>query len=170
MIERKCFHCGNDTTNPKFCSRSCSASFSNKIPKRKLSRKCSHCENLVRNYRSTLCEHHFQTKTIEDRSELRSRTLESYYSRDSLKGLHPSSRSAHVRGLNRSWNKDMTQRPCVCCGYSKHVELAHIRPISSFPLTATLGEINSRENIATLCPNCHWEFDNGLLELPPFRE
>ncbi len=56
--------------------------------------------------------------------------------------------------------------PLVCiCGYSKHVEICHKQAVSLFPDTATMIEINNLANLLALCPNCHWEFDNGLLKL-----
>ena len=39
-----CLSCGNETKNPKFCSKSCSASYNNKkFPKRKPEHKCIDC-------------------------------------------------------------------------------------------------------------------------------
>ncbi len=32
-----------------------------------------------------------------------------------------------------------------------------------------MGEVNSKDNIIQLCPNCHWEFDKGLLSLQQIR-
>lgn len=165
MEINKCLHCGNETTNPKFCSRSCSAKETNKIPKRKLSKKCSNCDSLVRNYRSTLCEHHYQEHLKRKSDYVKNMTLADYTERDCIKKLHRSSRFAHIRGLCRTWNKDKLELPCHICGYSKHVELAHIKPLSSFPPTALLKDVNSPDNIVQLCPNCHWEFDNGLISL-----
>lgn len=52
---------------------------------------------------------------------------------------------------------------CCLCGYDKHYELCHIKAIYSFEDSATLDDINHISNIAPLCPNCHWEFDNGLI-------
>lgn len=49
------------------------------------------------------------------------------------------------------------------CEYKVHAELAHLRDISSFPDSAILGEINDTKNLALLCRNCHWEYDNGLI-------
>jgi predicted HNH restriction endonuclease len=43
--------------------------------------------------------------------------------------------------------------------------VCHIKPISSFEETVYLSVINSQDNLVLLCPNCHWEFDNGHLEL-----
>lgn len=54
---------------------------------------------------------------------------------------------------------------CAICGYDKHVEVAHIKPVSGFSDEATMREINSFSNLIGLCPNHHWEFDNGLLKL-----
>jgi|APGre2960657373_1045057.scaffolds.fasta_scaffold21147_2 5-methylcytosine-specific restriction endonuclease McrA len=54
---------------------------------------------------------------------------------------------------------------CKICGYDKHVELCHIKSIKSFPDDALLEDMNSEKNIVPLCPNCHWEFDHGILKL-----
>ena len=165
MSIKNCFHCGKETTNLKFCSRSCSAKETNKIPKRKLKKQCASCENLIRNHRSSLCEHHYQ-ESIKNRKEyLQNLTLNDYVNRKCIKKLHQSSKYVHIRGFCRSWNKDKSKLPCHACGYSKHVELAHIIPLNRFPLTATIGEVNASTNIIQLCPNCHWEFDNDLLDL-----
>lgn len=54
---------------------------------------------------------------------------------------------------------------CVICGYDKHVEVAHIKAVSEFSDNSTLREINSISNLIGLCPNHHWEYDNGLLDI-----
>lgn len=54
---------------------------------------------------------------------------------------------------------------CAICGYDKHVEIAHIKAVSEFPDDATIAEINDASNLIGLCPNHHWEYDNGILEL-----
>lgn len=53
---------------------------------------------------------------------------------------------------------------CDVCGYDKHVEVCHVKPIASFLDDATLNEINAPENLRGLCPNHHWELDNGMLK------
>ena len=66
----------------------------------------------------------------------------------------------------RSVYFDNTVSPkCEICGYTHHVEVAHIKPVSGFPESATIREINSIDNLIGLCPNHHWEYDNGILEL-----
>ena len=172
-----CANCGKESqklvtdirrTINDFCSRSCSTAFNNqRQPKRLPSpRVCIECNQTFRisvekhRGRSGLCP--ACTPTPE---EIRERTLASYRQRLSVAGRHPSWRNAHIRGLNRSWNKHLLRRPCQNCGYVKHIELAHRRPISSFPETATVGEVNALENNLVLCRNCHWEYDHGLLSL-----
>jgi uncharacterized protein YbaR (Trm112 family) len=54
---------------------------------------------------------------------------------------------------------------CKICEYAIHVEICHIIAVKDFPDTATLKEINSIDNLVMLCPNHHWEFDNGLFTL-----
>lgn len=153
-----CLNCNTETTNPKFCSKSCSASYNNTLyPKRKLKRKCSKCDNNVKSYRHTLCrEHHEEYKN----TKYKNKTIGEYRQLSSVKGKHPSWTNSHIRSFARSWLRHLTKLPCSICGYDKHVELAHIIAVSKFADTALLSEVNSEENIIQLCPNCHWEFDN----------
>lgn len=53
-------------------------------------------------------------------------------------------------------------KECKKCGYNKYVEVCHIKAISDFPATALISEVNSLSNLMYLCPNCHWELDNGI--------
>lgn len=71
----------------------------------------------------------------------------------------------HARGIAGS-----RKRVCVRCRYDKHVEVAHIRAVSSFPKAATYAEVNAPENLLILCPNCHWEFDRGMFSLAEITE
>lgn len=54
---------------------------------------------------------------------------------------------------------------CRICGYDKYVEIAHRQSVSSFPDSALVSEINDLANLVLLCPNHHWEFDAGMLDL-----
>lgn len=54
---------------------------------------------------------------------------------------------------------------CAICGYDKYVEVAHIKAVSDFPDEATISEINSISNLIGLCPNHHWEYDNGIIKI-----
>lgn len=58
-------------------------------------------------------------------------------------------------------------RRCSVCGYDRVVQVAHIRPVSSFPATASIKEINSDYNLMYLCANHHLEFDLGYIKKTP---
>jgi hypothetical protein len=79
--------------------------------------------------------------------------------------LSGSKKKAATRIRSRARAYTNTDKPCVNCSYDKHVEVCHIKNVADFPLTSTLNEINSSENLILLCRNCHWEFDNGMLRL-----
>ena len=52
---------------------------------------------------------------------------------------------------------------CAICGYSNHIEIAHIKAVSEFDDNTLISEIDNPNNLIGLCPNHNWEFDNGLL-------
>ena len=72
--------------------------------------------------------------------------------------------SARVRQLARKLYRCSSKpRVCFICGYSKHVEICHKRPINDFSDDSYILEINDIENLVALCPNHHWEFDHNYL-------
>lgn len=157
-MEKECDCCRKLTNNTRFCSRSCSAKITNKeSTKRKLTRLCTKCNNIIRNSRSLLCDMHF--KEYQNRFQQDS-TIGEYRSKLSVKDKHPSWFNSHIRHFARSWLKHLRDLPCAKCGYALHVELAHITPVSKFSDETKIGEVNREENVIQLCPNCHWEFDN----------
>ena len=133
--------------------------------KRKRTRKCCKdgCEELVRNWRSTLCEPHWQEykKSIYD---LEGKTLGDYRNKLSVKNKHGSYLNSHIRLFARNRLKHLTTCPCFNCGYDKHVELCHIQAVSSFDDSELITSVNNETNIIPLCRNCHWEFDHNLLD------
>lgn len=184
--QRACEYCGEPTLNPRFCSTSCSAS--RRLGKQNnppIARTCQVCSDVF--YCSTVhrsraycpkCKgsadwlviSHPRTQQRKGsisytRPAYRSLTIAQATSGPYLKGKHRSHITIYIRQFNRAWNKALLFLPCAACGYSKHVQLAHIKPVSSFPPEATIGEVNSPRNVIQLCPNCHWEFDHGLLAL-----
>jgi hypothetical protein len=145
-----------------FCSRSCAATYNNtKHPKRTLTKKCILCDNLIPSnlkYCKVCAENNYDThggprkKGIQYTDEL---TIEHVVKRTG------SNRYDRVRAhAHRKYKDELNKPVCNACSYDKHVEICHKRPISDFPKTTTLKEVNSKENILFLCPNCHWEYDN----------
>lgn len=54
-------------------------------------------------------------------------------------------------------------KACKICNYTNYVEVCHIKAIADFDKSFLIKEINSLNNLIYLCPNHHWELDNGLL-------
>lgn len=162
----QCLNCSKETKNPKFCNRSCTAVYNNKhFPKRRLFKVCELCTSIVRNYRSKLCEHHYQIDLFTKAESYKNKTLGELRAKSSVKGKHSSWLHVEVRAFCRSWNKNLTITSCIKCGYSKHVEIAHIKPIASFSDDTMLRTVNDPSNLLPLCRNCHWEFDHGLITI-----
>lgn len=49
--------------------------------------------------------------------------------------------------------------------YTNYCEVCHIKPVNGFSDESLVSEINDINNLVALCPNHHWEFDHGLLQL-----
>lgn len=76
-----------------------------------------------------------------------------------------SARSFIRRNSQENYLKSGKPLKCKVCGYDKHVEIAHIKAVSEFSDKTLIGEINSIDNLVALCPNHHWEYDNGILKI-----
>jgi hypothetical protein len=92
-------------------------------------------------------------------------TLGEFFDRFSKNGKNYSFATFELRKKCKIINKDKLIKPCHNCGYSKHVELCHIKPICKFENNDLVKEIHDPENIIQLCRNCHWLFDHGKLNL-----
>lgn len=64
--------------------------------------------------------------------------------------------------------KNCLDPKCIVCGYTNHVEVAHIKAVSNFSEDSLISEINDISNLIGLCPNYHWEYDNGLLDISKY--
>lgn len=156
---RKCIECKTKTPNPKFCDRSCSAKYNNrKFPKRKPEGECKCCQKPI-STPYTYCNKCWKIK----RSAIRLRstkTIGEYRKMPSIVNRHPSWLHSHIRELCRVTHAHLTKGPCEKCGYSLHVELCHLKPLSSFSDRTRINTVNARSNILALCRNCHWELDH----------
>lgn len=146
----QCLHCNQITANPRFCSRSCSSSFNNKAKPKRMKKVylCQTC-GIPITRRATFC-HSCKIQKGDDM------TLQNaiYHTH------HKSSAYALVRTRARAIAKLNNMNSCSKCGYSRHVEIAHIKPISSYPLDTMVSIVNAIDNLLALCPNCHWDFDH----------
>lgn len=173
-VETTCMYCDKNIVKSypdmmkgkyHFCSKSCSTSFHNKInPKRKAEiRLCKKCGKEVKgkNPKSKLCMDCGKELT----EKFKNFTFGEYKShvRITVKGYCRI--SDRVRYLNRSWNKNLLSLSCQYCGYGTHIDLCHKKPISKFSDDSKLSDINSLSNNIVLCPNHHWEYDHGILDI-----
>jgi hypothetical protein len=139
-----------------FCSRSCSATFNNhNMPKRVKSTRCIDCQGPIRwGYRRCKACHE-QLRRL-DQKTLQEATL----------GRTDATRYTGVRSHARKVFADSGKpKQCVVCGYDKHVEICHICEISAFPPETPVIVVNDLANLVALCPNHHWELDNGLIQM-----
>ena len=164
-----CAQCGTETgrSGPEkgclnvFCGRSCAAKYNSARYPRKPPPKCRKCGiALPRGSTSRMsCE-----KCKRPTYATTERTIGDVRRALGNKGKHRSWLHAAVREHNRTYNAVLRTR-CQVCGYDRHVELAHVQAINTFPDEALLIEVNSPLNNLVFCRNHHWEFDNGVLRL-----
>ena len=159
-----CKTCNLQTNNPLFCSRSCSATNSNKLkPKRRIEpqNQCTTCsKRLSRRGKSRKTNTCLSCISVAGLLKMSKRTKKEVAERSSkYKAVHKYQEIRnHARRLFSHLN--LLRTKCDKCGYPHHVELAHIKGIASFSDETLVEEINSVDNIKFLCPNCHWELDN----------
>lgn len=89
---------------------------------------------------------------------LRERTLGSF------KCLKGANKYGQIREDARKVASGLPER-CAHCGYERHVDVCHVKDISSFTDETLIAEINRIENLVKLCKNHHWELDHGFLKL-----
>ena len=162
MSDQICPECNSTfkskRNNQIFCNSKCTNSFNVKRWRLKNKKDCPKCNSKME-YDSLNCLN-CKKDTI-----FKKKTIKEYKAKLSMKNKHPSWANAHVRTFCKSWNSNLKSLPCQKCEYKMHIEFCHIKPISSFEESSTLGDVNSEDNIVILCRNCHWEFDNNIIKL-----
>jgi len=129
-----------------FCSHSCSATFNNQ------QREVKFREPKER-----------EVKQKKERFEF----LSGLTKKDLIDkhGVYYKFRAVIRKHAHYIFNKYNDDKKCKVCGYKPHVEVCHIKSVSSFSNDSLIDEINSIDNLVGLCPNHHWEFDNGIIGL-----
>lgn len=114
---------------------------------------CARCKgSKSQSRRDSLCRY---CRAQEKSQQISSTTVGELRRRYSVHAFHSKVRNYARYGREKA--------PCAECGYDFHTAVCHVIPVAAFPDTATLGEINSEDNLVNLCPNHHWEFDHGAL-------
>jgi hypothetical protein len=151
----------------KFCNRSCAAIYNNRIspkrvkldPNRKKEVPCKICGNP---HKVPFDSHQKLCSVCQDNRRLETISKGELFLR---RKNWQSARSSIRYHAAQVYQKSGKPSVCYICGYSNYVEVAHIRPVSSFKDETTITEINQETNLVALCPNHHWEYDQGILEL-----
>lgn len=142
-------------TKHNFCCRSCFASWSNTVTKRRqVEGACTICSQPI----STRHKYCYNCKPTLSKMTKKELILERGIA-DFHRAVRDHSRNSYLSA------KPVRLMECFVCKYNIHVEICHIKPVMSFDEDATVGEMNNLSNLIALCPNHHWEFDNGYLEL-----
>lgn len=76
-----------------------------------------------------------------------------------------SASSALRKNARIVYDKSGHPKQCNVCGYNKHYEVSHKKSVASFSDETKVSDINHISNLVALCRNCHWELDNGLIQL-----
>ena len=155
VIEPKITEKLSITKRKRYCDVKCSSA------SRKRECKCVPCIYCGKPLKRHLKK--FCTKSCASRSRgiLQSITKGDLFSKRSG---YQSARSAIQRDARTVYLWSKRKLECLICGYSKHVDIAHIKPVSDFDDACTVAEINAMDNLVSLCPNHHWEFDHGFLK------
>ena len=153
---RQCLNCGKETKNPKFCSQSCAAIYNN-THRPKVKRYCQRCGALIGE--GQFCQRKYCDNCSSIKVDWSVITL------DEVQNKATYQVSSRIRELARQITNGLNRfKRCAVCGYTKHVEICHIKPIKDFSGDTPITEINNLSNLVGLCPNHHWEFDNHLLD------
>lgn len=172
-----CLNCDVETSNPKFCSRSCSASLNNALmPKRKLNNRCFSCEGFIRsnvkycsecyqvfikNRKVKFCDKHQIDRIIKNGKtykciECNKEAVVSYRQR------------AKKRLVENFGGK------CKICGYKKSTRALHFHHVDPSTKSFGIGTGNTRKwelvleevkKCILVCSNCHGEIHDGLINL-----
>lgn len=165
-----CSECGNiieiagdqrvqDVRKKKFCNHSCAAIYNGKrrVRIKVVKNNCLICGIPIR-VNSVYCRNCYNANglLIETKGSLKNRLSPTSYG------------SIFVSHAKSIFTKSGKPNKCIVCGYDKHIDICHVKSIASFDDCATVGKINNIGNLVGLCPNHHWEYDKGDMDIVPF--
>jgi len=175
----RCLHCDeilyvgenqkvSEVRRKKFCNHSCAAKYNNL--RRESPEKCSR-RTLYKICECEQCHCEITLQRVKGKSFLKRKFCDDclQYNRNAFKRLTKGElfeKRGNWQSARSSIQKDARKiikdnnPSCAICGYSTHIEVAHIKAVSEFDDTSLISEINDRRNLIFLCPNHHWEYDN----------
>ena len=133
-----CVECDNKTSNPKFCSRSCSVTHNNRISKRRYEIKfCPICEDTVSRAArccSRKCSDKFIWQEVKNKIE-------------------QGDQSFGIRQYKR-YVIERDGKKCYECGWAKINTTSGKVPIELHHIDGNSSN-HDVDNLILLCPNCH---------------
>jgi hypothetical protein len=140
--EHSCVNCKKLTKNPKFCSRSCAASYNNKYKKKTIS-YCLNCKIELKNNRKKYCNHNC-------RELYRYNDFIQKWKNGLKQGTSGEGTSTYIRKylFNKYNNK------CQNCSWGKTNPTTGKIPLSIHHINGNWID-NNENNLKLLCPNCH---------------
>lgn len=139
----------------KFCNHSCAATYNNTHKEGK-KYYCQKCQQLIGVGYKEYSRRKYCDKCGSSTIDWDTVT----YGETKDKRLYQKHSRIRVLAQKVYQQKTNGNQKCEHCGYDKHIEVCHIKPINSFADDSKITEINAYDNLIGLCPNCHWEFDN----------
>lgn len=168
LHKRNCHTCNKETQKTSsdigknksgmfFCSISCRQIALNKLPRKRMTLQgsCKVCQKPISKKRKR-CQECIVGSRFLYLGDLKRGASQAQNTYTSIRNFAKAKAS-----------KSGVKKSCVICGYSKIVEVCHIKPISGFGEEDLIGDINRLENLTYLCPNHHAEFDRGFLKETP---
>ena len=152
-----------------FCSRSCAATYNNKLKPKRADGKYVPVEKTCSNCNSTYI------KDGRDGTNTCSRIcwIEIGMKQRIMKNVikrNDANKYDSIRQNARLYSKYFYPAKCMICDYDKHYEVCHIKDLKDFTREETIYEVNNKTNLIHLCPNCHWEFDHNQLDIQKIRD
>jgi len=156
----KCTNCNKETSNPKFCSKSCSNGFHNKEnPKRRPEHSCTICGKPV-NAQHRICSDECRKRRKVLSTE---RTAAASYSHTKRFRKNQKNRAVEYLGGK-----------CTLCGYNKcnqSLDFHHKNPTTKeFSISQNCNRswskmVKELDKCIILCRNCHGEVHAGITSL-----
>jgi hypothetical protein len=176
----------------KFCSQSCSATYTNsRKPKREAVKtgNCERCGTQIRfrerrrSYKGSVkqgyvrvrfcndfrvvAQHETQLENNKKKGVLTWDLVSKMTKKELLDHYNGSPYWFKVRSTSHAqtlWRRAKRPNICQVCGF-EHINICHIKDVREFDGNALMGEINSPDNLVGLCPNHHWLLDRKKLNL-----
>lgn len=134
---------------------------------------CKNCRKDTGWYRASYCtecvEQGWHLVRLKDSKPINQRTIQEVVNNQVNKRHANKYNSIRLHARTRVKQLNIPLK-CMNCTYEKHVEVCHITPINTFNQDTLVSTVNATSNLTLLCPNCHWEFDNKLINVKSIDE